>query len=312
MDRMPQEWRRSVIVPIFKNKGDIQNCSNYRGIKLMSHTMKLWERIIDQRLRGKTSVTNNQFGFMLGRSTTEAIFLVRKLMERYRERMQNLHMVFIDLEKSYDRVPREAMWWALEQKRVPPKYISLIKDVYEGAVTGVRTCGGVSDDFPSILDYTKTLESKGFRLSRTQTEYLKCDFDGTGTDEGDLRLDGQIVTKKESFRYLGSMVQSNGNIDEDIRHRINSGWSNWRLAKGVLCDRKIPTKLKGKFYRTTIRPALLYGVQCWATTTPQTLRLQVAKMRMLRWSCGLTRHDKILNDFIQRKLGVAPMKRRLT
>ena len=45
-ERMPEEWRRSVLVPIYKNKGDMQSCGNYRGIKLMSHTMKLWERVV--------------------------------------------------------------------------------------------------------------------------------------------------------------------------------------------------------------------------------------------------------------------------
>ncbi|PWZ15356.1 LINE-1 retrotransposable element ORF2 protein [Zea mays] len=84
-NRMPDEWRRSTLVPIFKNKGDVQSCTNYRGIKLMSHTMKLWERVIEHHLRKMTSVTQNQFGFMPGRSTMEAIFLLRQLMERFRE-----------------------------------------------------------------------------------------------------------------------------------------------------------------------------------------------------------------------------------
>jgi hypothetical protein len=59
-NKMPDEWRRSILVPIFKNKGGVQSCTNYRGIKLMSHTMKLWERIIEHRLRGVTNVTENQ------------------------------------------------------------------------------------------------------------------------------------------------------------------------------------------------------------------------------------------------------------
>jgi hypothetical protein len=96
-NKMPNEWRRSILVPIFKNKGNVQSCTNYRGIKLMSHTMKLWERIIEHRLRGVTNVTANQFGFMPGRSTMEAIFLIRQLMERCREQKKDLHMIFIDL-----------------------------------------------------------------------------------------------------------------------------------------------------------------------------------------------------------------------
>jgi hypothetical protein len=81
-NKMPDEWRQSILVPIFKNKGDVPSCTNYRGIKLMSHTIKLWERIIEHRLRGVTNVTENQFGFMSGRSTIETILLIRQLMER--------------------------------------------------------------------------------------------------------------------------------------------------------------------------------------------------------------------------------------
>ncbi|GKD87231.1 retrovirus-related pol polyprotein LINE-1 [Tanacetum coccineum] len=102
--KMPDEWRLSKVIPIYKNKGDVQACGNYRGIKLLSHTMKLWERVIERRLRRETRVTENQFGFMPGRSTTEAIHLLRSLMEKYRERQRDLHMDFLDLENAYDSI----------------------------------------------------------------------------------------------------------------------------------------------------------------------------------------------------------------
>src|SRR5664279_2850252 len=114
-----------------QEQGGVQSCTNYRGIKLMSHTMKLWERVIEHRLRRLTSVTKNQFGFMPGRSTMEAIFLVRQLMERYMEQKKDLHMVFIDLEKACDKIPQNVMWWALEKHKVPIKYITLIKDMHD-------------------------------------------------------------------------------------------------------------------------------------------------------------------------------------
>ena len=147
-NKMPKVWRRSIVVLIFKNEEDIQSCYNYRGIKLMSHTMKLWERVIEHRLRGLTRVTMNKFGFMPWRSTIEAIFLLRQVMERYREQKKDLHMVFIDLEKAYDKIPRNIMWWALKKHKVPTKCVTLIKDMYNKVVASVRTTNGDTSDFP--------------------------------------------------------------------------------------------------------------------------------------------------------------------
>ena len=78
-ERMPEKWRRSVLIPIYKNKGDPQCCGNYRGIKLMSHTMKVWERIIETRLRDRVEISKQQYGFMPGKGTTDAMFALRML-----------------------------------------------------------------------------------------------------------------------------------------------------------------------------------------------------------------------------------------
>ena len=152
-------------------------------------------------------------------------------------------MVFIDLEKAYDKVPRNIMWQALEKHKVPTKYITLIKDMYKDATTFVRIYDGNTTDFSIniglhqgsalspylfalVMDevtrdiqgeipwcmlfaddvvlvdqssvvvnrklelWRRTLESKGFRLSRTKTEYMMCDFSTTKHEGGDVSLDG--------------------------------------------------------------------------------------------------------------------------
>ena len=83
-ERMPEECRRSVLIPIYKNKGDAQCCRNYRRIKLMCHTMKVWERIIKTRLRDRVEISKQQYGFMPGKGTTDAMFALRMLMKKYR------------------------------------------------------------------------------------------------------------------------------------------------------------------------------------------------------------------------------------
>jgi hypothetical protein len=78
----------------------------------------------------------------------EVIFLIRQFMERCREQKKDLHMVFIDLEKAYNKVFRNIMWWALQKHKVLIKYITLIKDMYDNVVTGVRTSDRGTNDFP--------------------------------------------------------------------------------------------------------------------------------------------------------------------
>nr|XP_009609243.1 uncharacterized protein LOC104103071 [Nicotiana tomentosiformis] len=220
-NKMPEDWRQSLMIPLYKNKGDIQDCNNYRDIKMLSHTIKVWEKVVEMR---------------------------------YRERKKDLHLVFIDLEKAYDKVPREVLWRCLEASGVPVAYIRAIKDMYEGAKTQVRTTREDSDNFPVemglhqgstlspflfalvldmltrniqgevpwcmlfadeivVIDETRgeinaklevwrqTLESKGFKLSRPKTEYLECKFsEGMHEEEGEVMICTQVIPRRDSFR----------------------------------------------------------------------------------------------------------------
>jgi hypothetical protein len=99
------------------------------------------------------------------------------------------------------------------------------------------------------------------------------------------------------------MLQSDGGINEDVSHRIRARWVKCRQTSGILCDKKFPNKLKGKFYRTAIRPAMMYSTECWATKIQHIQKMSAAKIRMLCWICGHTRIDRIRNDHIRDKLG---------
>jgi len=82
-------------------------------------------------------------------------------------------------------------------------------------------------------------------------------------------------------------------------------------VSGVLCDKRVPLGLRGKVYRMVVRPAVLYGSECWPLKMMQVQRLMVAEMRMVRWICGFTRMDGIRNDVIRSLAEVAPIEEKL-
>ncbi|KAF3663664.1 V-type proton ATPase subunit c''1 [Capsicum annuum] len=132
--------------------------------------------------------------------------------------------------------------------------------------------------------------------------------DSKQEDREVVRLDSQDVCKRDNFKYRGSMIQGSGEIDQDVSKRIGAGWMKWRLASGVLCDKKVPLKLKGKFYRVTVRPAMLYGAECWPVKNSHIQKLKVVEMRILRWMYGLTRGNRVRNEIIREKVGVASVE----
>ena len=80
--RIPNERKTSVVVPIFKGKGDEMNCGSYREVKLLEHGMKIIERVLERRIRALVDFDEAQFAFMPGKGTIDALFL-RRLQEEH-------------------------------------------------------------------------------------------------------------------------------------------------------------------------------------------------------------------------------------
>ena len=107
--KVPTDWEQSFIVCLYKGNGDALDRGSYRGIKLTEQAMKILERILDGLLRQVVSIDDSQFGFVPGGGTTDAIFVVRQLQEKYLAVNKRLYMAFVDLEKAFDCVPRQVI-----------------------------------------------------------------------------------------------------------------------------------------------------------------------------------------------------------
>ncbi|KAK3573621.1 hypothetical protein QTP86_029989, partial [Hemibagrus guttatus] len=140
------------------------------------------------------------------------------------------------------------------------------------------------------------LERRGMKVSRSKTEYMCVnEREGSGT----VRLQGEEVKKVQEFKYLGSTAQSNGECGKEVKKRVQAGWNGWRKVSGVLCDQKISARIKGKVYRTVVRAAMLYGLETVSLRKRQESELEVAELKMLRFSLGVTRLDRIRNEYIR-------------
>ena len=147
--KVPQDFKDASIVSLFK-KGKRSLCDNYRGISLLSVAGKILARVILSRLNDQLTdlvYSESQCGFRKGRGTTDMIFCLRQLQEKAREHQTPLYMVFVDLTKAFDTVPRSALWIILEKLGVPPKMLSVIRSLHEGMLAQVVHCGKVSDAF---------------------------------------------------------------------------------------------------------------------------------------------------------------------
>ncbi|VDP12704.1 unnamed protein product [Heligmosomoides polygyrus] len=105
----------------------------------------------------------------------------------------------------------------------------------------------------------------------------------------------------------GSAIASDGSLMVEVNSRVRAVWSKWRSLTGVLCDKKMPDRLKSKIYSTVVRQLAMYGAECWPATKETKSRLSVMKTKMLRWMAGVTRLDRIRNEAIRQKFGVAPI-----
>ena len=147
---VPVDWVIACMVPLYKGKGDMYECSNFRGISLLSVVGKVYGRVLINRIRDKTEnvIAEVQGGFRRGRGCANQIFTVRQICEKYLGKGKDVYFAFLDLEKAYDRVDRDAMWNVLRLYGIGGRLLRGVKSFYVGSKACVRVGNEVSEWFP--------------------------------------------------------------------------------------------------------------------------------------------------------------------
>ena len=148
----PTPWTQSLIITLPK-KGNLQLCQNYRTISLISHSSKVMLKVILNRLKPQAEeiIAEKQAGFRARRSTTEQIFSLRILCEKYLQHQQNLYHVFIDFTKAFDRVWHAALWATMQKYNINANLVRTIEQLYDKATSAVQMNGSIGEWFRTTV-----------------------------------------------------------------------------------------------------------------------------------------------------------------
>ena len=144
----PTPWTQSLIITLPK-KCNLQLCRNYRTISLIAHQSKIMLNILLNllKLQAEKVIAEEQAGFRTGRSTTEQIFNLRILCEKYLQHQKDLYHVFIVFKKAFDRVWHAALWTTMRQYNINANLIRMIKNLYDKATSAVTFNNSIGDWF---------------------------------------------------------------------------------------------------------------------------------------------------------------------
>ena len=216
--KLPQDLRDAIIITLYKNKGEKSDCSNHRGITLLSTAGKVLARIMLNRLVSsivEECLTESQCGFRANRGTTDMVFVLRQVQEKCREQNKGLYVTFVDLTKAFDTVSRPGLWLILERLGCPPKFLQMVIQLHENQRGQIRLNGDLSEPFP-ISNGVKqgcvlapTLFSLLFSMMVRQATEELDDEDGVYVR---YRLDGSLF----NLRRLQAHTKTQERLIQDL------------------------------------------------------------------------------------------------
>ncbi|KAK3548512.1 hypothetical protein QTP70_013363 [Hemibagrus guttatus] len=198
------------------------------------------------------------------KSTTDAIFALRILMEKYRDGQRELHCVFVDFEKAYGRMPREELWYCMRKSGVAEKYVRVVQDMYERSRTVVKCAVGQTEEFKVEvgLHQGSALSPFLFAIVMDQlSEEVRQESPWTMMFADDIVICSESREQLERRGMKVSRIQSNGECGKEVKKRVQTETVSLRKR--------------------------------------QESELEVAELKMLRFSLGVTRLDRIRNEYIR-------------
>ena len=225
----PITWTQSLVITLPK-KDNLQLYQNYRTISLISHPSKVMLKIILNRLQPQAEeiIAEEQAGFRAGRSTTEQIFNLKILGEKYLQHQQNLYHVFIDFKKAFDRVWHEALWATMRKYNINASIIRAIENPYDKAQSAVLFNGSTGEWFRTTVGV-----QQGCLLSPTHFNIVleRIMHEALDDHESSVSIGGRLIT---NFRFADDIVV-NAEVEEKagvLVDRLDTTTTRYKMEIG--------------------------------------------------------------------------------
>lgn len=239
---IPEQWKTSYMISIYK-KGERNDKNNYRGLSVNCTLSRLFGKILNKKLKesAEHKISEEQSGFVTGRGCVDNLFIIQQLTEKRRDKGEETHLAFIDLEKAYDSIPRKRLWEALLKLNIDEDLINIIKEMYRGNKTFVKQNGYLSDPI---------VTSKGLRQGCSLSPllfnlYIECALEdwrrrvhGMGIPINDHHLytlnfaDDQIVMAQDAYD-LEFMLRRLYHIYEEWGLKVNTKKTEYLVTNSV-------------------------------------------------------------------------------
>jgi len=220
-------------------------------------------------------------------STSSANFKVQKGV-RQGDSLSPL-LFILTLQFALEKINWNQRGYPISNKRL--RYLAYADDI--------MLCSNTVPELQSMLnDLCLECRKIGLEINVNKTKWM------SNTGDQLLLLHGEQIEKVDNFIYLGQKLTYPRDHNREIGRRIGSGWASFNRVRELLTSKKVPMKIKRKYFNMCIAPALLYGCTTWALTKKTETRLAVCQRRMERRMIGVRLIDKKPISWIRRKTGL--------
>nr|KAG5693183.1 hypothetical protein BaRGS_014073 [Batillaria attramentaria] len=347
-EEVPAQWKEGIVIKLPK-KGDLRDCSNYRGIMLLSVPGKVLNRILLERMREAVDpmLRDQQAGFRRNRSCADQIASLRIIVEQSLEWNSPLYINFIDYEKAFDSCTYQDMSCRIahagqlsesfEVKTgvrqgclLSPFLFLLVIDWIMKTTTAGRKNGYSGHSGRSWMTSTSQTTWRSCPHSHSQmqdkTTRLEATSAGTGlkinrkktelmkintTANTPVTVGGEPIREVESFVYLGSVVDGQGGTDRDVTARIGKARAAMVMLKNVWASKVVSIRTKLRIFNSNVKSVLLYGCETWRTTKTLQQKIQTFLNTCLRRIFNIRWPEKVRNEELWERAGQEPVAKQI-